>query len=574
MQMLRNRSIRSAIIITTTVITVVALAITLFTTLVNFNITTARIVESSSEEINKQLVLNYENYIDNVTETANYISQTTNEYGLNGNYQDLNSIYAQASNIQSDIVNIALLDQYGKKVYASRDDGVNGELVSSKWFNKALETKEIFHFSSPKSQDIFLVNSNEKVITVSKSVKYYIDNEKYEGVLVIDLSMNNINNIASRTNLGEGGHIVILAADDTLVFSNLMSCTTNNCESVQIVDKYNIGSKQVVVDETDMFLSINTLKNTRWRIASFINSEDIAVSRRNSQILSLTVLVFTFTITILAATLIARRISNPIFKLRDHINTINNGNYQKIKLEGQKEVVDLADNFNQMIDETVVLMDQLVTEQKAKRRSEFKALTTQINPHFLYNTLDSIMYLSESNENEKVQRMVAALSKFFRISISRGKNVIKLEEELEHAKNYLLIQQIRYNEKFTFEFDIDERTLDFRVVKLVLQPLIENAIYHGVNTEFDQGHIIIRTLIKNDRLHLEVEDDGYGIPEKKIGELYQDIKGEDSYSSVGLKNVYQRLKIYFNNDSDLEIESELDEKTIFRLVLPLERSKK
>ena len=179
----------------------------------------------------------------------------------------------------------------------------------------------------------------------------------------------------------------------------------------------------------------------------------------------------------------------------------------------------LTHSFNEMIKETRDLMDRILFEQRSKRKTEFQALQNQINPHFLYNTLDSIVYLSENKMNEKVIEMVVALSKFFRISISRGKNIILLKEELEHARNYLLIQQIRYHEKFTYEFDIDEDVLDEEVVKLTLQPLIENAIQHGINTEYGKGKIIIRAFKKDDYLYLEVEDDGYGLLPEQIEEL-------------------------------------------------------
>jgi two-component system sensor histidine kinase YesM len=174
--------------------------------------------------------------------------------------------------------------------------------------------------------------------------------------------------------------------------------------------------------------------------------------------------------------------------------------------------------------------------------------------------------------NEKVVKMVVALSKFFRISISRGKNIILLKEELEHARNYLLIQQIRYDDKFDFEFIIDDDVLAYKLVKLSLQPIIENAIYHGISTEIGSGKIVIRAFKESNKLILEVEDDGYGIPDDKIEEMYQSIKFESDNKSVGLRNVYQRLKIYYGDEVEFIIDSELDEKTIIRLKIPLKRA--
>jgi two-component system sensor histidine kinase YesM len=222
-----------------------------------------------------------------------------------------------------------------------------------------------------------------------------------------------------------------------------------------------------------------------------------------------------------------------------------------------------------MIEEIRRLMDRVVEEQREKRKTEFQALQNQINPHFLYNTLDSIVYLSENKMNDKVVKMVVALSRFFRISISRGRNIILLKEEIEHARNYLLIQQIRYNDKFDFKFEIDKEVLNLKVVKLSLQPIIENALVHGINTEYDSGTIIIRAYQKRHSLVLEVEDDGYGMTEELIESVYDNLTNKKLHNSIGLKNVYQRLRIYYGEEVEFKIISELDEKTIVRLVIPI-----
>ena len=170
--------------------------------------------------------------------------------------------------------------------------------------------------------------------------------------------------------------------------------------------------------------------------------------------------------------------------------------------------------------------------------------------------------------------MVIALSRFFRISISRGKNIISVKVELEDAKNYLLIQQIRYHEKFSFTFEIAEETNKCNVVKLIIQPLIENAIYHGINTEFGEGKIVIRSFFENKKLILEVENDGYGITAEMIAEMYKSIQDKNDTKSVGLKNVYQRVRLYYGDESNFIIKSVLDENTVIRLELPFEKVKK
>jgi two-component system sensor histidine kinase YesM len=246
----------------------------------------------------------------------------------------------------------------------------------------------------------------------------------------------------------------------------------------------------------------------------------------------------------------------------------NGVSYSPLKVEGQKEIIILSNAFNNMITEIRSLMERILREQKEKRKTEFIALQTQINPHFLYNTLDSIIYLSEKNLNEQVVEMIVALSKYFRISISKGKSIITVKEELEHARNYLLIQKIRYSSKFDYSFIIDENVNDVKAVKLILQPLIENAIYHGISSD-DDGIIIIRAYQKEDLMVFEVENNGYGLTDSQIEGIYENMKSEINNTSIGLKNVYQRIKLYYGEMADLEIISELDEKTIIKLTYPL-----
>lgn len=567
-------SIAQNIIIFTILIVVISLATVTLLESIMFSNSTYTVVEGTSKEINKQVIMNYENYIDSVIYTANYVQQETVEYGLLNRTHQLDEVYASAADIQEDIESIVLLDIEGNVVISSTKKEFSTEnLLEKNWFNVAFNNPDIYHFSSPHTQDI-LEHSINEVITVTKIVDYYNNGSKYQGILVVDLNTSNLTALSAKTNLGENGHIIILNKDNTLVYSSYNNCISNNCDSSLIVQDIIFGGELVEIDEIRMYANVNTLDDTRWRIGTFINVEIIDQTRTQTYIVSGIIFAVALTVTVIASLFVSRRISNPIYKLQKHMKVVEKGNfYKKVNIEGQKEVVDLGHSFNRMQEEIKALMETLLIEQKEKRKSEFIALQTQINPHFLYNTLDSIVYLSEQNMNEKVQEMVIALSRFFRISISRGKNIISLKEELEHAKNYLLIQQIRYNDKFDFEFIIGEGTEELRIVKLVLQPLIENAIYHGINTEYDKGKIIIRSFIKEDKLVLEVEDDGYGITTEKIEQMYESIKYEQKQTSVGLRNVYQRIKIYYGDEADFIVDSELDEKTIIRLVIPIERAR-
>ena len=538
----------------------------------NFNSSMNNLVESSSKEVNKQIILNYENYIDDVINTARIIQQETIDYDIADNFLEMENIYKKSADVNDNTVSVVLLDLEGNVLLSSSPNSINNFILNQKlWFLAALADDSIFHFSSPHRQDVYL-NSMYEVISVTKIISYYSDGIKYSGVLLIDFSTEKIISLTHQTNLGEGGHIIILNDDNSLIYSSSSSCFSNNCESREIATSIIIGGSYVEIDGIKMYANVNTLNATRWRIATFTNVEIINTSRTNMFITLLAIMSITFTFVFYIANIITKRITLPLNKLNKHMLEIQEHSeiYREVKVEGQKEIVVLSNAFNTMIAEIRVLMDRLLNEQKEKRKTEFIALQTQINPHFLYNTLDSIIWLSEKNMNEEVIEMIIALSKFFRIGISRGKNIITVKEELEHARNYLLIQKIRYSNKFDYTFEISEEVNKIKVVKLILQPLIENAIYHGISKEED-GAIIIRAFTKDDLMIFEIENNGYGLTKDQIEKIYSNIISKEKKTGIGIKNVYQRLKLYYSEKADLEIESILDKNTIIRLSFPIKR---
>ena len=278
---------------------------------------------------------------------------------------------------------------------------------------------------------------------------------------------------------------------------------------------------------------------------------------------------------------VARIITTPMKQLELVMSKVEKSDYfrmEEVELVASVEVEALTRRFNRMMRKIGELMGRVIDEQNAQRKSELKALQNQINPHFLYNTLDSIMWLIENNKNHEAGEMVVALARLFRIGISNDSEVIPVRDEIEHVRNYLLIQNIRYAGSFDYEFDIDEATLDIMTMKLILQPIVENCIYHGLKNKIDKGHIRISTQIVDDCLLLSVSDNGYGMRQEMIDEIYRTFKdGMKSYedatlsSSVGLKNIYQRVMIYYSGNAGMKIESVLDEGTTITITEPLKK---
>lgn len=536
-----------------------------------FDNTTAEIVKNSSKEINKQVIMNYERYIDEVIETANYLDRRTIEASEMDDFDSLRLLFRQATEMSDDMSTIVLFNHLGDAVINSDTRPLASDLKDKSWFIAARRDREIFHFSAPHIQDFFDDGQNE-VITVTKSVTYYDEGVLRYGVLAIDLTTENFVGLAQKTNLGENGHILILNEQSEFVYSSTALCVDSDCDSKKIVDRIILGGASVLLEDEHMYVNINTLKHTRWRIATFINVDNVYQARQSLTLVLITIVASSLGVALLLGFIMSNRISNPLNTLKKHMAKIEEGDpMSEVVITGQKEIVSLATTFNHMVLEITQLMERLLNEQKEKRKSEFLALQTQINPHFLYNTLDSIVWLAEKHRNEEVIEMVVALSHFFRISISRGKNIISVKDELSHAKNYLHIQKIRYNRKFDFRFEIDDRVMRYTVVKLVLQPIIENAIYHGMSSEDETGQIAIKAYIHEEKLVFEIENNGYGIIPEKIRQINIRMRQAGKADGVGLRNVYQRLKLYYGDEADVILSSDVDEMTNVKLIVPLRK---
>ena len=528
------------------------------------------LIENQSREINKQIVLNYESYINSVIETSNYIQASSLNLDVDDSYDSLQDIYLYNSEIKKDVVSIFLFDESGRKILGNSPDNTRFyNIPDERWFKNALIEKTTFHFSAPHRQS--LVNSGEEeIISVTRSVKYSQAGIEKDGILLIELNFKNLTDLADKTNLGAGGHILILNDEDSIIYVSGKQKETEIPESIDIAVNNYLGGFKTRINSTEMYVNINTLIQTRWRIVTINNVNELAVARKQMLIILFVIFILSFAVTAFVSFVISRRITEPLFQLKKSMLRIERGDFHtNVEVSGQKEVARLSRAFNRMLEEIRGLMDRIVNEQKEKRKTELKALQNQINPHFLYNTLDSIVWLAENKRTDDVITTVIALARFFRISISKGATYISVKDEISHIKNYLTIQKIRYSERFEYTFEIKPEVYDFQVMKLILQPIVENAIYHGVGDETE--HITIRSYIEENFLVFEVENSGYGITEERIEEIYQILKGEHSKSSVGMRNVYLRLKLFYGDDADIVIKSELDEMTIIKLLIPVEK---
>lgn len=293
---------------------------------------------------------------------------------------------------------------------------------------------------------------------------------------------------------------------------------------------------------------------------------------------NIAVLFLTLVFSFLAALLISSSISNPIRALNRTTASIAEGNFDvRVETGTTDEIAGLAASFNIMVVKIKQLLENSIKEQENLKKSELKALQAQINPHFLYNTLDTIVWMAEGNKSEQVIEIVRALSNFFRITLSKGKDWITVRDEVEHIRNYLIIQKIRYRDIMDFSIEVEEDILEYKILKLTLQPLVENALYHGIKNKRTGGSIWIKGHKQEEgKLLFQVTDNGMGMTGERKAEVQMELDSETTElyskeSGFGLNNVQKRIKLYYGKEYGLSISSEYTVGTRVMLSLPMER---
>ena len=271
---------------------------------------------------------------------------------------------------------------------------------------------------------------------------------------------------------------------------------------------------------------------------------------------------------------LSRSIAGPIRRLMQTMRRVEDGDlHVRSQVSSRTELGQLSDSFDHMIAKTAELMDERLRSEEQKRKSEWKALQAQNQPHFLYNPLDSIIWMSHAGRNAEVVEMTSALALLLRSSIGDGSDTNTLKKEIAHVRSYLTIQKMRYNEKLRYEIDLDPQTEDCLLPKLILQPLVENAIYHGIKVKQQGGTVRIESLLEEDRLLITVEDDGVGMTPEQLETILDKKESDAESTKIGVYNVNERLQLFFGPDAVMKYYSTPGVRTMVMLVLPIVRGK-
>lgn len=291
-------------------------------------------------------------------------------------------------------------------------------------------------------------------------------------------------------------------------------------------------------------------------------------------ILTLVIIVFCV---LLTAIFISNSITKPVNELCGVTDQISKGDFSaRADVQTEDEIAQLAGSVNHMSKQLEIMVNKMKEDERKMRYAELRLLQEQINPHFLYNTLDTIIWLIEGNLNEKAEDMVVSLSDFFRLVLSRGKEFISIQEEERHIRSYLEIQQVRYQDILEYEISIDPKLYQYKILKLTLQPIVENALYHGIKYKRAKGKILVTGTMADERIYLSVSDTGVGMEKEELNKLREEIKRpcKETESGFGLANVNERIRMNFGMEYGMTIDSVKGEGTTVSLTIPAEWIKK
>lgn len=471
---------------------------------------------------------------------------------------------------REDIVDIGFISKDGRYYFNDSGNNMNpgADINGYAWLNNAFNGQKSV---TPSHVQNIVRDQYPWVVTLSDSITNFVNSDN-PGAVFIDLNFSTINNLCEGVSLGEKGYMFIVDADGTIVYHPKQQLIYGGFITEEIDRVINSEEERLYsVDGTKMYI-IGHSDVTDWTTVGVYYQEEVLKKVRGIVKQYLLISAILMVVATLFAIMLANAVTWPILKLRESMSQVQRGNFDvDLKdIESDDEIGDLVESFESMTSEISRLIESNVQTEKEKRKNEMKALQAQINPHFLYNTLDSIIWMSQAGKKDDVIRMTSSLSKLLRRSISNPEEMVSLAEEIDQVKNYLVIQKMRYRDKLEFEIDSDNSLEGMRVIKLLLQPLVENAIYHGIKNKEGKGLISIRVFKQDGKLCVSVQDDGVGMTPDELEHIYDEQKKNAVGTGVGVYNVDKRIKLNYGEEYGVFYRSWQGMGTVATVMLPLE----
>ena len=587
---IRNRLLIFFLVVTFLPITTLGV----FANLIYTKIVENKVNQHTDQMIN-QIEVNIDNYIKSVENILMYMSNSEDiksflnesEVKIESNESEILEDRIRRNleiytNINSEIFSILIANNYDKYISNELDKKTRDVLTKEIWYMESInESEKIHFFSKPIGRNLksYKNYSAEDVITISKAV---VDrnNNKAIGVVMADINLKKFDEIIRDNYIGEKGFFYILDDNNNIVYSPVNPII------------YRINSNNFDNDKDSFIRSINnetfkimytTSNITGWKSIGVFSLEDISKDITSVERFTLVIAVATLFLAVFFSLLFTNSIVTPIKELKTLMKGVESGDLD-LKFEEYKyrnEFGELGHSFNHMVSEIKKLINMVYNEQRSKRKAEIETLQAQIKPHFLYNTLDTIAWMAEDYNAKDIINLVGALTKVFRIGLNKGREIINLKDEIEHINSYLIIQKYRYEDKLTYDIEFDKDILNTLILKLITQPIVENAIYHGIKEKRGKGKILIKFNRIFDDIVITVEDNGAGISEEKLQNINSMLETSNSFcidsesgSGYGISNVNTRIKLTYGQEYGLKYYSIIGVGTKVEIRLPFENNYK
>ncbi|MDY3251046.1 MAG: sensor histidine kinase [Candidatus Choladocola sp.] len=574
----RFKSIRTSIMVLFSVLIICAM---LIFTVFSMNYLEDAVIENSQDysmQLIRQVNGNLNSYIDYMENIAYMITENQDVVSFlqaqpSEYFQIKNRLTEQFTTIldsRPDISNIGILGESGRYLFNRGDESLNYyvDYKDLDWYQKAISSgekavsgqnqKKVKAVLSASHVQNVIVGKYPWVVTLSAPVMNK-ETGKTEGVFFVDLNYSSINSLGQNISLGNRGYVFIVDDEKNIIFHPQQQLLHSGVKTEKIEEVLQEESGSFVTEEGEnsKLYTFCRSEKTGWTVVgvSYLN-ELLKNQDEIQQVYYMTAVLLLFA-AILLASLISGEISKPLKQLQHSMKEVEKGNFKDaaMRIEGDNEIADLGTSFQIMTEKIQQLMEQSVQEQREKRKSELNALQSQINPHFLYNTLDSIIWMAESGKNQEVVLMTSSLAKLLRQSISNEDEIVTVEKEIGYTRSYLTIQKMRYKDQLEFEIDVQEEALDMPIVKLVVQPLVENAIYHGIKYADHKGMIQVKARIMEEKLVIIISDNGPGMKPEVLAHILEKRSVEGKNGKVGVYNVHNRLQLYYGPEYGLSYES-------------------
>lgn len=532
--------------------------------------TTRKLMEQTGENLEDYLVsmrqISDAVYYNVVKESDFSTQESSIQKGMNLLYE------ANRDNLRS----IAIYNNYGSLMaaepVASQKEDPN--VTKQSWYQNAMEEMENMHFSTPHIQNLFDDGTMGYywVITLSRAVELTEGGDSRTGVLLVDMDYSSISRMMDQINTANSGQYFYLCDSNGEIIYHPRQVQISDGifeENNQATADYKEGIYDEKFNGEHRKVLVNTVSYTGWKLVGVIPYSTFTHGMLNIRYFIMMLILLMAMMLAFVNRMVSVWISSPLLKLNDSVKGYEAGEEPQIYIGGSQEIRHLGYSIQKSYEQIDDLMKKIVLEQNERRKSELDALQSQINPHFLYNTLESITWMVEGEKNDEAAFMITQLAKFFRISLSKGRTVISIKDELQHAQSYMNIQKVRYKNAFSVLFDVEEEVCSCCTVKLVLQPILENAISYGVSAMDEGGEIRITGRKEGGKVILTVTDNGIGMSREEAAFVLTDnTRVPKRGSGVGLVNVNKRIQLLFGKEYGLKIESEPDEGTAVSIIIP------